>query len=116
VPGGPRRFTEAIVGGMIRHQAAGQPGHVGGGVTNRHWSHGVDGPDRSVALRLTHLQIAPLGNVAVEGIGQLELELLVAAASPETLTDLVNHSLSDNDSNHCNSTLTVITVKVMVDR
>ena len=31
MPGGPRRFTEAIVGGMIRHQAAGQPGHVGGG-------------------------------------------------------------------------------------
>ena len=87
-----------------------------GGVTNRHWSHGVDGPDRSVVLRLTHLQIAPLGNVAVEGIGQLELALHVAADSPETPTDLVNQSLSDNDSNHCNNTLTVITVTVMVDR
>ncbi len=52
----------------------------------------------------------------MEGIGQLDLELHVAADSPETPTDLVNHSLSDNDSNHCNSTLTVITVTVMVDR
>jgi hypothetical protein len=52
----------------------------------------------------------------VEGIGQLELALHVAADSPETPTDLVNHSLSDNDSNHCYNTLTVITVKVMVDR
>jgi hypothetical protein len=51
-------------------------------------------------LRPTHLQIARLENVAVEGIGQLELALLMAA-SPETPTDLVNHSLSDNDSIHC---------------
>jgi len=66
------RARRSLVDRVARVQRAGQPGHVGEDVADIHGTLRLDEPDCAVWLHVAHLERAPLGNEAVDRVGELE--------------------------------------------
>ena len=69
---GLARLGEGVVDRVARKEPPGKARHVHEDVFDVHGPGGFDGDDRAVGLRLADPEIAPLGDVAVDGVGELE--------------------------------------------